>query len=275
MDLISMVGAGLLTFASKDMIAKLLGPTCDYLGEEVRNLVEKRCKNIGSIFNKAAKKLGNEIDKPGEISPRILKQIIDEGSFCEDNLTQEYYAGLLASSRKEDKNIEDSIPYIKLIERMSSNQIALHYFVYYPIIKELSRLKINLFQSEELQKIKTNFSIVSVLELFDKDNFSTIISNECTLALKEGLITQYKFGIDQDTRADSSKLESFIINNETFLKISPSIYGMNLFLKANNAPIDFHENEVIRIKWCDELNPVKVLDNMPKITDGIYEKNNA
>ena len=189
MNINPLIGTGLIAFASKDMIEKLLGPTCDYLGNEVKSFVEKRSKNIGSIFNKASRKIGDKINEPGEVDPRVLRNIIDEGSFCEEDLTQEYYAGLLASSRQKinEKN-EDTIPFLNLIKCMSSNQIALHYFIYYPIIKELKNMKINLFQEPELHKLSVEFTILSIIELFPNlKDLGTTISNECTLGLKEKL----------------------------------------------------------------------------------------
>ena len=259
-----MIGAGLIAFASKDMIKKLLGPTFDYLGEEIKNLVEKRCKNIGAIFSKATYKIGTNIEEPGEVSPRVLKQIIDEGSFCEDNLTQEYYAGLLAFSRKGiNENNEDSIPFFKLVERMSSNQISLHYFIYYTLIKNLVNLKINVFQSQELQNLKIGFSIISILEIFGEENLSSKLSDECTLAMKESLLSSYNFGIDKDIFSHPTESEITLIGNTPFLSISPSLYGLNLFLKANNAPSNILENKESKEKWCNDLNPIKTLSIMP------------
>ena len=75
--------------ASKDTINKLLGPTADYLGELLQGQVQKRAENIGRIFTKAAKKLGSKIDEPGQVHPKLLKGLILDGSFCEDELTAE------------------------------------------------------------------------------------------------------------------------------------------------------------------------------------------
>ncbi len=96
------LGAGLAVLASKDLITKLLGPTAEYIGGELRHLAEKANLNLDSIFNRAMRKLGNKIDTPGSVSPRVLKHVWDEGRFVEDELAAEYFGGLMASARSPD-----------------------------------------------------------------------------------------------------------------------------------------------------------------------------
>ena len=37
----ALIGGGLAALASKDLLTKLLGPTADYIGGEIKDLVEK------------------------------------------------------------------------------------------------------------------------------------------------------------------------------------------------------------------------------------------
>ncbi|WP_312590261.1 hypothetical protein [Vibrio cholerae] len=48
-------GAAIAAYLSKDGISKLLGPTADYLGGEMKSLVEKSQNNLVSVFKKAEK----------------------------------------------------------------------------------------------------------------------------------------------------------------------------------------------------------------------------
>ena len=101
-DSSTMVGTGIALLASKDLLNKVLGPTADYVGEEVKHLVERANVNLGTIFKSAERKLGSKVDSPGAVNPRVFKQIWDEGRFIEDELAAEYFGGLLASSRSPD-----------------------------------------------------------------------------------------------------------------------------------------------------------------------------
>src|SRR3990167_4792547 len=93
------VGTGLALFGSAKFIEKLLGPTADYLGEGIKDWAKKQKENVGNIFLNAQKKLGDKIETEGMVSPKVLKGILNEGSFCEDFLAVEYFGGVLASSR--------------------------------------------------------------------------------------------------------------------------------------------------------------------------------
>src|SRR6266496_693093 len=84
---------------SAKIVEKLLGPTADYLGTGLRSWTEKRVENTRRIFTHAAKLLGDRLESPGSVPPKVLKGILDDGSFCDDELSAEYFGGVLASSR--------------------------------------------------------------------------------------------------------------------------------------------------------------------------------
>jgi len=130
----AIVTAGAL--ASTDTINKLLGPTADYLGELLQGEVQKRAENIGRIFQKAAKKLGSKIDEPGQVHPKLLKGLILDGSFCEDELTAEYYGGVLASSRTGVNRDDRGAAYLEQVSCLSTYQVRTH-FIIYTVIKKL------------------------------------------------------------------------------------------------------------------------------------------
>lgn len=126
----ALVGVGLAAWASKEVLTKLIGPTADYIGGEMKGLVEKCNINIGDIFAKAYRKLGTRLEQPGAVNPRVLKNIFDEGKFCEDDLSKEYFAGVLAASRTEDGKDDRGVTNAKLVSNLSSFQIRTHYIFY-------------------------------------------------------------------------------------------------------------------------------------------------
>ena len=85
MEPVTTVGLGAIAaYLAKDGIAKLLGPTADYLGEGLRDLTRRRLESIGRIFSNASAKLGDQLDAPGQVPPRVLRTVMNEGSYCED-----------------------------------------------------------------------------------------------------------------------------------------------------------------------------------------------
>jgi len=125
---IGLTAAGLL--ASKDILNKLLGPTADYLGEDMRDLVKRSRENIGRILSAACRKLGHAMDQPGQVNPRILKHVVDEGRFIEDELASEYFGGLLASARCADGRDDSLLPKLNLVKSMPTCHLRLHFAIY-------------------------------------------------------------------------------------------------------------------------------------------------
>lgn len=112
------------------LIERLLGPTTDYIGLELRAWTEMRVNNVARIFKKANEKLGDKISSPGSIPPRVLQEILQEGSYCDNELMSEYYGGILASGRSPDGKDDRATSFLKLTSGLSAYQIRLHYIAY-------------------------------------------------------------------------------------------------------------------------------------------------
>jgi len=130
------LGAGVVAYVSKDVVTKLLGPTAEYLGGELRDFVSKRQEVAGRILKNAATKAAGRLDRPGRVPPRVLKDVISHATFQDDEFAVEYIGGVLASSRTEVDRDDSAATYSAMLTRMSTYQIRAHY-VFYSIFKLL------------------------------------------------------------------------------------------------------------------------------------------
>lgn len=119
---------------SAKLLEKLLGPTADYLGGELRDYTEKGVGNLSRIFQHAAKTLGGRLEETGQVPPRVLKGILEEGYFCEDELTARYFGGVLASSRTGVARDDRAASFVTLIGRLSTYQVRSH-FIFYSVFR--------------------------------------------------------------------------------------------------------------------------------------------
>ncbi|MCL2697948.1 MAG: hypothetical protein FWE74_07690 [Oscillospiraceae bacterium] len=257
--------AGLVAYASKDMIAKLLGPTFDYVGGGLKNFVEKRHSNVISIFAKAGKKLGDKINEDGAVNPRVLKHILDEGSFCEDELTQEYFAGLMASSRIDSNDTvngnDETLPYLSIVEKMSARNILFHYMLYYSFVMKVFREKdINLFETKNIKNRKVCFPRSTLHQLLGESNLGVMISDICTHANKEILIGGYRFGKFSESEKNP---DTSIPPEMQYLRVNPTLFGLTLFLKASAAPKNILSLYADKTAWIDNLENEVSIDPMP------------
>ena len=133
---VAVIGLGIGAYLAKDGVAKLLGPTAEYLGEGLRDLTQRRVESIGRMFSNASKKLGGRLEQSGEVPPTVLRTVVNEASYREDQLSVEYVGGVLASSRTERGRDDRGSRMIKVVDGLSSYQMRTHYLIY----SSLSRL---------------------------------------------------------------------------------------------------------------------------------------
>jgi hypothetical protein len=130
METDKIVAGGLALLASKDVLGKLLGPTADYLGAEIKNVVQRRLENLNRVFLRALKMLGPKVEEPGAVNPRVLKHVVEEGQFSQDEVHSAYLAGLLASSRTRDGKDDRAVPLLAALATLSRLQVRTHYLIY-------------------------------------------------------------------------------------------------------------------------------------------------
>lgn len=124
------IGTGLVILGSAELMAKLLGPTFEYFGEGLKSYTQRGLQNVERILEIGMKRLGSKIDEPGQIPPKVFSRILREGPFTEDELTSEYFGGILAASRSKDSKDDRGSYYLDIISRLTSYQIRAHYIVY-------------------------------------------------------------------------------------------------------------------------------------------------
>lgn len=122
--------SAIVLLANKDLINKLFGPTAEYFGDGMRKLVECGNKNMARIVQSAITRLGSKLESPGTVPSRVLKEVMIEGAFIEDELTLEYFGGVLASSRSESGRDDRAVSMLSLLKRLSSYQVRAHYVIY-------------------------------------------------------------------------------------------------------------------------------------------------
>lgn len=230
MEPVTTVGMGLAVIGSKDILVKVLGPTADYVGGELKGLVEKCNINLDQIFIKAKKKLGDRLDEDGVVSPRILKSVLDEGRFCEDDLTAEYYAGVLASSKTKNGRDDRGVSHMGMIKGLSVYQLRIHYLFYFLLKKHgVSNCDLGNPEKRSKNSIFIPFNVVIGAMEFSEDEDPYIFIPHAVIGLAtKGLINQhYQFGSQEHMKTVFEECPK-----EGGIMFEPTILGAELFLWA-------------------------------------------
>ena len=256
------IGTGLALFGCKDLAVKLLGPTADYLGGELQGYVKQRVENTKKIFESAGRWLGPKIEEPGCVPPRVLKTILDEGSFCEDPLVTEYFGGVLASSRSPMGRDDRGIYWANIVSRLSSYQLRVHYLVYHSIYN-LFKGEDVVFNGEDRQKLSIFWGygsyLISMQYSLEETSFLEANYAHIFFSLhKEGLLEGFYYG-DSDSLSNIYS-DEFRFGDENGVVLTPSVPGIELFLWAhgqgNVAYVDFLKldfPEIEDIKPCKDV----------------------
>ena len=229
---ITTVGLGAIAaYLGKDGLQKLLGPTADYLGAGIRDFTQKRVENIGRIFQKADKKLGEKRETAGSVPPKVLKTIINDGSYNDDSIAVEYFGGVLASSRTELGRDDRGARMAKLVDDLSTYQLRTHYLIY-STIKELFSTKNYEFNMADRPKMEIFFPFPSYAQAmgFSREEHSKaepLLRHTFFGLANEGLIeNNFQYGPKESI---SSRVKGA---KDSGVYCSPSALGAELFLWA-------------------------------------------
>jgi hypothetical protein len=218
------------------MTYKLLGPSAVYLGGKTRELAQKAIENIERVFINATAKLGSDIDKEGEVPPRVLRGIVNEAAFCEDKIATEYLGGVLASSRRDSSRDDRGVVMNALISRMSSYQLRTHYLFYHATKDLYDGTDQPMFQHPELVGIFFPVMCYYLAMGFHEDVLAGVgkgdeKATESAFEDIESLFSHTFFGLHKEGLLDG--FERHIVGtNKSGIKCYPSPLGVELFLWA-------------------------------------------
>jgi len=197
------VGTGLTVlgsaFGSAKIIEKILGPTADYLGGGLKDFAEIRIKTISRIFQKAHAKLGDRIEIEGSVSPKVLRAVLNEGSFCDDELSAEYFGGVLASSRSAISRDDRGAALLALISRLSTYQVRAHYILYAVLKRLYDGTEILMTSHENREKLTTFIPMEGFVKAMDFthseiERLSALNAHVVFGLSRENLIENFTYG---------------------------------------------------------------------------------
>lgn len=117
--------------AAKPLLERLLGPSFDYVGEAMADLFARYGnRNVVDILRRAAARLDDQTRKTAFINPRILRMILEDGCFADDDVAKEYYAGLFVSAFTNQLDDDRAITLLAAVRNLTARQIRAHHLLY-------------------------------------------------------------------------------------------------------------------------------------------------
>ena len=221
-----------LTFspAISKIVHNLFGPVSEEIGKGWQERVSaKRRKNTEQIVQNAATKLGDKLESPGAVPLRVVKEVINGGSYHDNPVAIEYYGGVLASSRTEDVQDDRGAIIAKSIERLSTYEILTHYLIYATIHQLFRGSKKSLLMPAHRESMRmfidiTEYDIVMGFDNAEKRN--TIMSTSLFGLAKGSFLADVSFGNTETLRKKYGRVYP------PGIIIKPSFHGAEVFLYA-------------------------------------------
>jgi hypothetical protein len=114
---------------ARSLLARVLGPSADAVGEALRRYTEYRLRNVERIVEYADGKSGS-LHEGATVNLRVAHVVLADGSYCDDELMASYLGGLLAASRSAEGRDDRAVSWSRVVTSLSSLQIRAHYLVY-------------------------------------------------------------------------------------------------------------------------------------------------
>lgn len=227
---ITIASAAAGVFTSKDVLGKILGPTADYLGDELLRWTQTRRNNVDKIFRNAEEKLGERINEPGRVPPKVLKEILDDGSFAEDELAAEYFGGVLASSRSGVRRDDRGAAIAKMVSQLTVYQLRSH-FIFYCLFKHhYNGAGYSLTSGDEARKMNLYIphdAYFRAMDIADEEEPNSLLVHSILGLARLNLIDDSYASNDADGLNKSWKDVP-----DAGIVVSPSPLGAELFLWA-------------------------------------------
>jgi hypothetical protein len=200
------IGTGLALLGtaqvSKDAVQRLLAPTADYIGAGILQGT-KAVVNTVRVLANAVKRLGPRLYAQGQAPPRVMREILDQAPFCDDELIAEYLGGILASSYTDVGRDDRGVALLATLKRLSTYAVRTHYICY----------------REYCDKFWGRLTYKPVLDGADLPN--TMIAEDTRMfATKQGYATAMNIGENEDySHIWSHSAEA--LRREQLLKLGP------------------------------------------------------
>lgn len=218
--------------AMPGLMSRVLGPSADEIGDVAKLWTAYKLRNVRRIIA-AAERKADEKHSEDPIHPRVAHQVLDNGSYCDDELMAEYYGGLLAAAKTPTGRDDRAVSWSSIVTGMSALQIRAHYLLYREWAIRLRGKSLNLGVQTDRTRARMDLDLNEFTPILgnDSDLGVNILLNDAIVGLARiGLLhNDYLFGSRGADNAPESPYENLLR-----VMVTPS--GLELYGWAQGSP---------------------------------------
>jgi len=252
-----------------DRLGSFFGAICMPAAEEFGLLLRDkvpafRKKNLETIAEKCEKKMKYQnIKISGQANPVLVREVLEEASWREDESIQSMWAGLLSIAAGNKAVSDDSLVYTDILKRLTPFQARLINEIYYDPSCCSVKPPIGLHEDDSFYpENKLIYSFVEMLNLYPGD-LSEIapIANTTHEKILETendhsiAISRFRPQIEALTVLGLIHDVKFLNNNKDGIYIFPSPKGFNFFMRCLGYGVYPLEAFILTLQhWINEKN---------------------
>ena len=197
-------------YGLKDLLLKVMGPTCDFAGQELCAFTQRRTEQFSRIMQRAAKLVRGD---DGTVPARVIRDVLYDGTLRTDELSAAYFGGVLASSKSGVSHDDRGSHHLATLERLSYYQLKAHWLIYSAVASLMQK-----FGLQQMPKLTVNYDAwLEVMKADDSLEFDTYTLHSLQPLNREHL------------------MHSWTLADQNTLKLTPFYPGAELFLWANGV----------------------------------------
>src|SRR5450755_201642 len=219
---------------ARGLLIRVLGPAADAINEALGRYTSYRVGNVGAIIERADAKSRDSVESRKVVNPRVAHVLLEDGSYCDDDLMIDYLGGVLAGSRTPHGRDDRAVAWSHVVTSLSTLEVRAHYLLYREWAARLHGLAdLNLGVSEDRYMATMDLDLGEFLPLLIEGievPVQDALGHAIPGLIRVGLLeNEYYIGPRENAGEPDARFEHL-------LRVMPSVIGLELYGWAQGLP---------------------------------------
>jgi hypothetical protein len=244
---------------ARGLLIRVLGSSADAISEALGRYTAYRVRNVQAIVERADAKSHDISGTRKVVNPRVAHVLLEDGSYCDDELMADYLGGVLAGSRTQHGRDDRAVAWSNVIISLSALQVRAHYLLYREWAARLRDIAdFNLGMSQDRYEATMDIELSEFLPTLTQNSevpAPDALGHSIPGLIRVGLLEDdYTIGPRENAGQPDPQFDHL-------LRVRPSVMGLELYGWAQGlpglSPGDFQSKATV----FDLENPIPRLDS--------------
>jgi hypothetical protein len=219
---------------ARGLLIRVLGSSADAISEALGRYTAYRVRNVQAIVEHADAKSRDISGTRKVVNPRVAHVLLEDGSYCDDELMADYLGGVLAGSRTQHGRDDRAVAWSNVIISLSALQVRAHYLLYREWAARLRDIDdFNLGMSQGRYEATMDIELSEFLPILTQNSevpAQDALGHSIPGLIRVGLLEDdYSIGPRENAGEPDPQFDHL-------LRVRPSVMGLELYGWAQGLP---------------------------------------